>query len=188
MTSNAIGVDFGTSNSTAAFLDGGAPALVPLEDGKFDLPSAVFFDFEAGQRKYGRSAIEAYVGDTEGRFMRALKSILGTSLEDDSTYIAGKRVAFAEIIAGFIGSMKANAEEFCQSEIDTVVAGRPVHFVDDDSDADRRAQDTLERIFRAAGFTACDVPVRADRRGTGLREDRPQGGNRADCRSWRRHL
>ncbi|WP_223475773.1 Hsp70 family protein [Oricola indica] len=152
MKTTAIGVDFGTSNSTAAFVDGVEPVLVPLEDGRFDLPSAVFFDFETGSRKYGRSAIDGYVGDAEGRFMRALKSILGTSLEDDSTYIAGKRVAFSDIIAGFIRSIKTTAEEFRGTEIDTVVAGRPVHFVDDDSKADRQAEQTLERIFHAAGF------------------------------------
>lgn len=152
MTSNAIGVDFGTSNSTAAFVASGEPVLVPLEGGKLDLPSAVFFDFETGQRKYGRAAIDAYVGDGEGRFMRALKSILGTSLEDDSTYVAGKRVAFVDIIAGFVRSIRETAEALRGVEIDTVVAGRPVHFVDDDSEADRRAERTLERIFRAAGF------------------------------------
>ncbi|WP_425417436.1 Hsp70 family protein [Oricola indica] len=152
MKTTAIGVDFGTSNSTAAFVDGAEPVLVPLEGGRFDLPSAVFFDFETGSRKYGRSAIDGYVGDAEGRFMRALKSILGTSLEDDSTYIAGKRVAFSDIIAGFIRSIKATAEEFRGTEIDTVVAGRPVHFVDDDRKADRQAEQTLERIFHAAGF------------------------------------
>jgi len=153
MKKTAIGVDFGTSNSTAAFVHGDAPALVPLEDGKPDIPSAVFFDFENGRRKYGRDAIQAYVGDTEGRFMRALKSILGTGLQDDHTYINGSRVAFVDIIAGFIRSIKGQAEEFCRSEIDTVVAGRPVRFVDDDDEADRRAEQTLKRIFRAAGFT-----------------------------------
>ncbi|WP_193174410.1 Hsp70 family protein [Oricola nitratireducens] len=152
MNKTAIGVDFGTSNSTAAFIDGTTPVLVPLEDGKFDMPSTVFFDFEDGQRKYGRGAIEAYVGDTEGRFMRALKSILGTSLEDENTYINGTKVAFVDIIAGFIRSIRLKAEEFCGSEIDTVVAGRPVHFIDDDGGADRKAEQTLERIFRAAGF------------------------------------
>ena len=152
MTENAIGVDFGTSNSTAAFVDGGAPVLVPLEGGKFDIPSTVFFDFEDGQRKYGRNAIEGYVGGVEGRFMRALKSILGTGLQDNSTYVNGTKVAFVDIIAGLIRSIRITTEAFRGSEIDTVVAGRPVHFIDDDSAADRKAQDTLERIFRIAGF------------------------------------
>lgn len=152
MTNNAIGVDFGTSNSTAAFLNDDAPVLVPLEGGKADMPSTVFFDFETGERQYGRSAIEAYVGDAEGRFMRALKSILGTSLEDDFTYVNGARVAFTDIIAGFVRSVRNRAQEHCGFEIDTVVAGRPVHFIDDDEDADGRAQQTLERIFRTAGF------------------------------------
>lgn len=152
MTSNAIGVDFGTSNSTAAYRKGGEPVLVPLEGGKADLPSTVFFDFETGRPRYGRDAIEAYVGGVEGRFMRALKSILGSSLEADFTYVAGKRVAFADIIAGFVRTIRETAEEHLGGPIDTVVAGRPVRFVDGDDVGDRRAQKTLEQIFRTAGF------------------------------------
>lgn len=85
--------------------------------------------------------------------MRALKSILGTSLENDFTYVSGKRVAFVDIIAGFVRSIRETAEEFRGAPFDKVVAGRPVRFDDDDDAADRRAQDTLERIFRTAGFT-----------------------------------
>lgn len=152
MSTNTLGVDFGTSNSTAAFVDRTGPVLVPLENGKFDLPSAVFFDFETRQRLYGRSAIEAYVGDGEGRFMRALKSILGTSLDGDFTYVQGAKVAFVDIIAGFVRSIRRTAEDVRGAEIDTVVAGRPVRFVDHDDAADKRAEETLERIFHIAGF------------------------------------
>ena len=40
----ACGIDFGTSNSTVGWLRPGVPALLPLEDGKPTLPSAVFFN------------------------------------------------------------------------------------------------------------------------------------------------
>ena len=45
----ACGIDFGTSNSTVGWLRPGVPALLPLEDGKPTLPSAVFFNADADQ-------------------------------------------------------------------------------------------------------------------------------------------
>lgn len=40
---DACGLDFGTSNSTVGWSRLGQPGLLPLEDGKPTLPSAVFF-------------------------------------------------------------------------------------------------------------------------------------------------
>ena len=46
------------------------------------MPSAVFFDYETkGRVLFGADAISTYVGQTEGRLMRALKSILGSSAD-----------------------------------------------------------------------------------------------------------
>ncbi len=39
------GIDFGTSNSTVAIAENGAARLVPLEQGRVTLPSALFFNF-----------------------------------------------------------------------------------------------------------------------------------------------
>ena len=44
MTRNHCGMDFGTSNSTFAVKSGNEPSrLLPLEDGKPTIPSAIFF-------------------------------------------------------------------------------------------------------------------------------------------------
>jgi len=40
---HACGVDFGTSNSTVGMMRGAAAHLLPLEQDKQTLPSAVFF-------------------------------------------------------------------------------------------------------------------------------------------------
>src|SRR5690242_18887846 len=80
------GLDFGTSNSAIGVIRGGRPTLVPLEDGAPLIPSAVFFNYETrGQILFGTEAIETYIGQTEGRLMRALKSILGSPLIDETT-------------------------------------------------------------------------------------------------------
>jgi hypothetical chaperone protein len=52
----------------------------------------------------------------------------------------------------FLRNLKEKAEAFAGQEIASVVLGRPVRFVDDDDQADARAQSVLERVARQAGF------------------------------------
>ena len=150
----ACGLDFGTSNSAIGVAsDGIAPALAPLEDGRTLMPSAVFFDYETkGRALFGNEAIAAYVGQTEGRLMRALKSILGSPLIDEKTSVGGRKVALREVVAIFVSHLKRRAEAFAGREIEAVVHGRPVRFVDDDEAADARAQAVLDAVARQAGF------------------------------------
>ena len=149
----ACGLDFGTSNSAIGVARNNAAALAPIEAGNTLIPSAVFFDYETkGRVLFGSDAIAAYVGQTEGRLMRALKSILGSSLIDEKTSLGGRMVPLAEVVGIFVRHLKRKAEEFAGQEITSVVHGRPVRFVDDDDKADARAQERLEAIGRQAGF------------------------------------
>jgi len=149
----ACGLDFGTSNSAIGVARDNAAALAPLEAGNTLIPSAVFFDYETkGRVLFGTDAIAAYVGQTEGRLMRALKSILGSSLIDEKTSLGDRMVPLAEVVGLFVRHLKGKAEEFAGQEITSVVHGRPVRFVDDDDKADARAQEVLEAIARQAGF------------------------------------
>jgi hypothetical chaperone protein len=81
------GIDFGTSNSTVGFVADGRARLVPLEDAYTIMPSAVFFNFEDNRTCFGRRAIQDYTDNVEGRLMRALKSVLGSSLIHEKTRI-----------------------------------------------------------------------------------------------------
>jgi hypothetical chaperone protein len=147
------GLDFGTSNSTLATLGaGGAPALVPLEAGQKTVPSALFFDFSSDIVLIGRAAQAAYMTGADGRFMRSLKSILGSSLASEKTRIKRELLPFTGIIGRFVGELKRRAEAGLGQPLDRVVAGRPVHFVDGDEAADRRAQQQLETAIRSQGF------------------------------------
>ncbi len=148
---NACGLDFGTSNSAIGVPRDGAAALAPVEGENTLIPSAVFFDYENRGVLFGNRAIHAYVGQTEGRLMRALKSILGSHLIDEETTLGGRKVALTEVVEIFLRHLKDKAEAFAGHEIDSVVHGRPVHF-DDDPVADARAETVLERIARGAGF------------------------------------
>ena len=72
----ACGLDFGTSNSAIGVMRNGVAELAPIEARDTLMPSAVFFDYETkGRVLLGNAAITAYVEQTEGRLMRALKSI-----------------------------------------------------------------------------------------------------------------
>ncbi|MEM8514968.1 putative chaperone protein [Massilia sp. MP_M2] len=154
---HACGVDFGTSNSTVGWYRPGmmqsAPtALLTLEDGKPTLPSVVFFNAEDERVSYGRAALADYLEGYEGRLMRSLKSLLGTSLIDGQTEVAGRSVSFRSLLAQFIGEVKRRAEDQAGQPFHSAVFGRPVFFIDDDAKADQLAQDTLLDVARSVGF------------------------------------
>lgn len=147
------GLDFGTSNSTLGISDARGARLLPLEGAATTLPSAIWFDMIGGAPLFGRSAIESYVDRLDGRLMRSIKSMLGTSLIEEDTWIGRERIGFKQVIAMFLAEMKARAEAACGHALEQVVHGRPVHFVDDDAAGDRAAEDTLRGIAREAGFS-----------------------------------
>ncbi|ESQ82208.1 hypothetical protein AEAC466_18905 [Asticcacaulis sp. AC466] len=146
------GIDFGTSNSAVCVGDGAHLRLVPIEGEAVTLPSAVFFNFETETVTIGREAIAQYLDGYDGRLMRALKSILGSSLIKETTQIGSGRKDFRAIIGLYIAELKRRAEAFAGSPITEVVLGRPVHFVDGDPDADARAEAELRGIAQAQGF------------------------------------
>ncbi len=149
---SVCGIDFGTSNSTVAIVDGDRIAMVPVEDAHTTIPSAIFYPADGAAPSYGRAAMEDYIGREPGRLMRSLKSILGSSLMDEKTGVGGRYLSFEDILVGFVRYLKARAEHAAGSPLTEVVMGRPVHFVDDDEAVDARAEEKLELIALKAGF------------------------------------
>ena len=155
-------IDFGTSNSAVAVPVDGGMHLVPLEPQHGErgrtMPTAVFYvaegkDLHALPKLYGRAAIAAYVDGTDGRLMRSMKSVLGSALMEQHTDIgAGRSVAFGDVIASYLLHLKKAAQAHAGREIERVVLGRPVFFVDDDPARDAAAQASLEAAARAVGF------------------------------------
>ena len=148
----ACGVDFGTSNSTVGWVNPGQPVMLGLEDGKVTLPSVVFFNADDEVVRYGRAALADYLAGYEGRLMRSMKSLLGTSLMEGQTEVAGRALPFRTLLAQFIGELKQRAERAAGREFTSAVFGRPVHFIDDNAAHDQLAQDTLEQIARSVGY------------------------------------
>ena len=151
--SAACGIDFGTSNSTVGVARSGRGQLLALEDDKLTLPSVVFFHAEDAHVSYGRHGLADYLAGHEGRLMRSLKSLLGTAMMDDFTEVAGRAVPFRDLLATFIGEIKRRAEQSAGQRFTRAVLGRPVFFVDDDLEADQRAEDTLRSIAAQVGLT-----------------------------------
>ena len=145
------GLDFGTSNSTLGTITGREPVLTALEADQTAIPSAIFYETD-GAVLIGRRAIEAYVEGVPGRLMRSLKSVLGTSLIDETTRLGRERTSFRDVIAYYVGAVKRRAEQAIGRELRHVVHGRPVHFVDDAPDADSKAERVLRDIAREVGF------------------------------------
>src|ERR1700694_3266688 len=145
------GLDFGTSNTTLGTIAGREPVLTALETGQTTIPSSIFYEVD-GAVLIGRRAIEAYVEGAPGRLMRRLKSGLGTSRVDETTQLGRERTSFRDVIAYYLGAVKRRAEQATGRELRDVVHGRPVHFVDNAPDADRKAEETLRVIARGIGF------------------------------------
>ena len=146
-------IDFGTSNSAVFVGSQANSTLVTLEQGRQTMPTAVFFNAEDRSIVFGRQAIAEYQAAYPGRLMRSLKSLLGSELMRETTLVNGKAVAYKDILAHFLTHLKQTAEQECGQELQQLVLGRPVFFVDDDPVRDADAQNTLADIARSVGYT-----------------------------------
>lgn len=152
-------IDFGTSNSAISIPDQAqGMRLVELEPGHTTMPTAVFYFVEGPEldgppRAFGRAAVAAYVEGLDGRLMRSMKSILGSSLIDQTTDVGGGRgEKYLDIVAGYLKHLKRRAEAAAGHAITHAVLGRPVFFVDDEPARDAQAQRALEAAARQVGF------------------------------------
>ncbi|MNZ19182.1 Chaperone protein DnaK [compost metagenome] len=152
LPARALGIDFGTSNSTVGWWRPDVEPLIALEDEKITLPSVVFFNTEERRPAYGRQALHEYLEGYEGRLMRSLKSLLGSPLLKSETTVLGSALPFKDLLGLFIGELKKRAEAAAGREFEQVVLGRPVYFVDEDPEADLEAQNTLVAVAHKLGF------------------------------------
>jgi hypothetical chaperone protein len=152
-------IDFGTSNSAIAVPRSGAPMrLIELEAGYPTMPTAVFYAADGGayerpRCEFGRAAVAAYVDGIDGRLMRSMKSILGSTLIEQTTDIGGGRaVRYLDVVSTYLAHLKHRAEAETGGAIGRAMLGRPVFFVDDDPQRDAKAQSALLSAARRAGF------------------------------------
>ncbi|WP_420346039.1 Hsp70 family protein [Pelagibius sp.] len=154
MQANTLAIDFGTSNSAAAVMREGAVHRIPIEGRDETLPTAVFFPAGQAPMRIGMAATEALTSGEEGRYLRALKSVLGLPLAHEERLIGGRRRSVVEIIAAFLRELRQRAETATGQRFRYALSGRPVHFHSSDPRKDRQAEQDLHACYLAAGFDA----------------------------------
>ncbi len=147
-----LGIDFGTSNTAAAVMAAGRPHLITVEPGRKTLPTSVFFDYDRKITTYGSVANAALVDGREGRFMRALKSVLGTPLLRERRQIAYARLTLLEVVAQFLQMIRERAEAETGQIYDVALSGRPVRFHSSDPARNAQAEVDLREAYMIAGY------------------------------------
>lgn len=132
--SKIIGIDLGTSNSAAAFYEGGKAQIIPSAEGTSvggkAFPSVVAFTKE-GELLVGEPARRQAVTNPEGTIMAA-KRKMGT---DEKFTIHGKEYTPQQISAYILQKVKKDAEAFLGDKVDRAVITVPAYF----NDAQRQA-------------------------------------------------
>lgn len=147
-----LGIDFGTSNTAAAVLVDGKAQMIEVEAGRTTLPTSIFFDYHSGETIYGSAANAALIDGREGRFMRALKSVLGTSLMRETRQIHYERLTLIEAIARFLTMIRTRAEAMTGERFTHALSGRPVRFHSTDGSRNAQAEVDLREAYMIAGF------------------------------------
>ncbi|KQI73807.1 molecular chaperone DnaK [Loktanella sp. 5RATIMAR09] len=147
-----LGIDFGTSNTAAGIMAAGRPHLIAVEQGRTTLPTSVFFDYDRKVTTYGSVANAALIEGREGRFMRALKSVLGTPLLRERRQIAYERMTLLEVVARFLQMIRERAEAETGQNFEVALSGRPVRFHSIDPARNAQAEIDLREAYLLAGY------------------------------------
>jgi molecular chaperone DnaK len=134
-----IGIDLGTSNSAAAVLEGGRPAIIPSAEGTTvgggkAFPSYVAFTRD-GQLLVGEPARRQAVSNPEGT-VTAFKRKMGT---DYKYHIHGKEYTPQQLSAFLLQKIKRDAEAFLGEKVEKAVITVPAYFNDNQRQATKDA-------------------------------------------------
>jgi hypothetical chaperone protein len=169
-SSGAIGVDFGTTNSSIACADFAGEvqlAKFPYLGGLTDSYRSLLYLQQAkenGVNKLkswtGPEAIEQYLSaDTKGRLIQSLKSFL-SSRSLSSTEVFGRRHTLEDLIARVLKDLRKKAEQQFGITITSAVVGRPVHFVGAENlEDDIYAEGRLRSAFELAGYESAEFEM-----------------------------
>jgi hypothetical chaperone protein len=156
MFPQTLGIDFGTSNTAAGVMAGDRPYLIEVEPGQTTLPTSVFFDTQRKVTTYGSAANAALIEGREGRFMRALKSVLGTPLMREKRQVAYETLTLIEVVARFLRTIRERSEAATGLTLKHAVSGRPVLFHSKDATRNAQALVDLREAYGIAGFESVD--------------------------------
>ena len=166
---NAVGIDFGTTNSSVAFATGNAQiqlASFPAGGAEIESFRSVLYFEQAstGMKRAhsltGPAAIERYLeADEKGRLVQSLKSHLPSRMLT-GTEVFGRRYKLEDMISRMLADLRKHAERQFDRPIRSAVVGRPVRFVGSESaEEDDFAVGRLRESFALAGFEHVDFEM-----------------------------
>lgn len=134
-----IGIDLGTSNSAAAYMEAGRPVIIPSAEGAGVASGKAFPSYVAftkdGQRLVGEPAKRQASINPEGTIMAA-KRKMGT---DHKYRIYGKEYTPQQISAFILQKIKQDAEAYLGDKVEEVVITCPAYFNDNQRQATKDA-------------------------------------------------
>ncbi len=153
-----IGIDLGTTNSVAAFIEGGKPKVIPSAEGGNIIPSIVA-ETKSGERLVGQLAKRQAVTNPENTIFSA-KRLIGRRFSDKEVQADKKAVPFeikegrnesVEVVAGsksytpqevsafILQKIKKDAEDYLGEKISEAVITVPAYFNDSQRQATKDA-------------------------------------------------
>jgi hypothetical chaperone protein len=167
---SAIGIDFGTTNSSIAWA--GRPdevqvAKFPYLGGLTDAYRSLLYLQQV--KEGGVSALNSWTGpegiehylsaDVKGRLIQSLKSYL-SSRSLHGTEVFGRRYTLEDLIARILRDLREKTEHQFGIKIRSAVVGRPVHFLGaEDQEGDNYAEGRLRSAFELAGFGSVEFEM-----------------------------
>ncbi|WP_439871579.1 Hsp70 family protein [Rhizobium leguminosarum] len=154
----ALGFDFGTTNTVLAMADGGATrsmAFTSTEGTADSMRTALSFmkDAQLGASalkvEAGHAAIRQFIDNPgECRFLQSIKTFAASALFQ-GTLIFAKRHNFEDLMEIFVRRLRNYAGDHWPSDVSRIVTGRPVHFAGASPDpalATERYNEALSRF------------------------------------------
>jgi hypothetical chaperone protein len=167
----AVGLDFGTTNSSMALATGDSRVqLVSFPTRSMEtlsFRSVLYLEKvkKAGEAQRMRSrtgpeAIEGYLeAETKGRLMQSLKSYL-PSRTLTGTEVFGRRYTLEELVSRMLADLRIHGERQFGLPIRYAMAGRPVRFAGAETqEEDAYAISRLRHAFTIAGFEKVDFEM-----------------------------
>ncbi|NKL37277.1 Hsp70 family protein [Rhizobium leguminosarum bv. viciae] len=154
----ALGFDFGTTNTVLAMADGGATrsmVFTSTEGTTDSMRTALSFmkDAQLGASalkvEAGHAAIRQFIDNPgECRFLQSIKTFAASALFQ-GTLIFAKRHNFEDLMEIFVRRLRNYAGDHWPSDVSRIVTGRPVHFAGASPDpalATERYNEALSRF------------------------------------------
>jgi molecular chaperone DnaK len=129
-----IGIDLGTTNSEAAYIEAGKPVVIKSAEGQPYFPSVVAIT-KNGEMLIGEAAKRQAVTNTEGTVQR-IKRKMGTN---EKVTLRDKSYTPQQVSAFILQKIKKDSEDYLGEKVTDAVITVPAYFNDDQRQATKDA-------------------------------------------------